>query len=151
MYNLVQEMKIFTVLLCRNLFIFTLPYRYVWSSIVTVHEKKQFFASFFRNNSKTAETILIKKIGRNHGISVYNKALKVNIEKMIFFEIITGLSKCLLVSQLVCTLPIVVDELAQKLVLISKPILTRSFGPLRLRADQILVHIDPKLRWGGRG
>ena len=34
-----------------------------------------FFASFFRNISKTAETILIKKIRRNHGISVYKKAL----------------------------------------------------------------------------
>ena len=34
-----------------------------------------FFASFFRNISKTAETILIKKIERNHGISVYKKAL----------------------------------------------------------------------------
>ena len=30
---------------------------------------------FFRNISKTAETILVKKIGRNHGISVYKKAL----------------------------------------------------------------------------
>ena len=34
-----------------------------------------FFTTFFRNISKTAETILIKKIGRNHGISVYKKAL----------------------------------------------------------------------------
>ena len=50
--------------------IITLPY-----SIVIVHEKSGFFASFFRNISKTAETILIKKIGRNHGISVYKKAL----------------------------------------------------------------------------
>ena len=47
----------------------------VWSSIVIVHEKSLFFASFFRNISKTAETILIKKIGRNHSISVYKKAL----------------------------------------------------------------------------
>ena len=78
-------------------FIFTLPYR-VWSSIVIVHEKGGFLASFLRNISKTAETILIKKIGRNHGISVYKKALKVNIENIIFFEIITVLSKCLLVS-----------------------------------------------------
>ena len=52
------------------LFYFTLPFR-VWSSIVIVHEK----SVFFRNISKTAETILIKKIGRNHGISVYKKAL----------------------------------------------------------------------------
>ena len=38
-------------------------------------KKVFFFPSFFRNISKTAETILIKKIGRNHGISVYKKAL----------------------------------------------------------------------------
>ena len=38
-------------------------------------EKSEYFASFFRNISKTSETILIKKIGRNHGISVYKKAL----------------------------------------------------------------------------
>ena len=35
-----------------------------------------FLPLFFRNISKTAETILIKKIRRNHGISVYKKALK---------------------------------------------------------------------------
>ena len=35
----------------------TLP----WSSIVIVHEKSGFFASFFLNISKTVETILIKK------------------------------------------------------------------------------------------
>ena len=33
-----------------------------------------FFASFFVNIPKTAETILIQKIGRNHGISIYKKA-----------------------------------------------------------------------------
>ena len=44
-------------------------------SIVIVHGKCFFFASFFRNISKTAENILINKIGRNHGISVYKKAL----------------------------------------------------------------------------
>ena len=54
--------------------IFTLPYR-VWSSIVIVNEKRGYFASFFRNISKTAETILIKKIGRNYGVMVYKKAL----------------------------------------------------------------------------
>ena len=46
----------------------------VWSSIVIVHENSGFIPSFFRNISKTAETILIKKIGRNHGISDYKKA-----------------------------------------------------------------------------
>ena len=40
-----------------------------------MHEKRVFFPSFFRNISKTAETILIKKIGQNHGILVYKKAL----------------------------------------------------------------------------
>ena len=40
-----------------------------------VHEKSGFFPSFFRNNSKTAETLLIKKIERNHGILLYKKAL----------------------------------------------------------------------------
>ena len=74
----------------------------VWSSIVIVHEKSVvFFVSFFRNISKTAETILIKKIWRNHGILVYKKALITNTEKIIFFEIITVLSKYLLVSYLV--------------------------------------------------
>ena len=38
-------------------------------------KKVFFFPSFFQNISKTAETILIKKIGRNHGILVYKKAL----------------------------------------------------------------------------
>ena len=41
---------------------------------VIVYEEKCFFASLFRNNSKTAETILIKKIGRNYGVLVYKKA-----------------------------------------------------------------------------
>ena len=40
-----------------------------------VHEKRGFLASFFQNISKTAATILMKKIGRNQGISVYKKAL----------------------------------------------------------------------------
>ena len=60
--------------------IFTLSYR-VWSNI-----------------SKTAETILIKKIGRSHGISVYKNTLINEHRKIIFFEIITVLSKCLVVS-----------------------------------------------------
>ena len=40
-----------------------------------MHEKSGFFPSFFRNISKKAETILIKKIGRSHGTSVYKKAI----------------------------------------------------------------------------
>ena len=51
-----------------------------------VIEKKCFFASFFRNISKTAETILIKKIGRNHGISVYKKALLSEYRKNYIFR-----------------------------------------------------------------
>ena len=47
--------------------LFTIPYL-----VVIMHEKSVFF---FRNISKTAETILLKKIGRNHGISIYKKAL----------------------------------------------------------------------------
>ena len=54
------------------------------------------------------------------------------------------MSVSLLVSYLVCTLLIFVDKLAQKLLGLSKANFTRGFGPLRLRADLILVHIDPK-------
>ena len=46
-----------------------------------------------------AETILIKKKnGRNHGISVYKKALISELRKIVFFEILIILSKCLIVS-----------------------------------------------------
>ena len=68
-----------------NFNVFTLPYR-VWSSIVIVHEKSDFFASFFRNISKTAETILIEKIGRNNGIAVYKKALISEHRKNFIFR-----------------------------------------------------------------
>ena len=68
---------------------------------VFVHEKSGILASFFRNISKTAKNILIKKIARNHGISVYKKALiSDHKKKNIFFEIKTVLSKCLLVCRL---------------------------------------------------
>ena len=67
-----------------NICPFTLPYR-LWSSIVIVHEKC-FFPSFFRNISKTAETMLIKKIGRNHGVSVYKKALISEHRKKYIFR-----------------------------------------------------------------
>ena len=36
--------------------------------------KKSFFASFFGNISKMAETILIKKIEQIHGVLVYKKS-----------------------------------------------------------------------------
>ena len=81
-----------------------------------MHEKSGgFFASFFQNISKTAETILIKKIGRNHGNSVHKKALISEHKKNYIFRDINYFVK-MSVSLLVCTLPIFVDELAQKLV-----------------------------------
>ena len=71
--------------------IFTLPYRgRVWSSIIIVHEKSVFFLpSFFRNISKTAETILIKKkklAETMHDISVYKKSLISEHRKNFFFQ-----------------------------------------------------------------
>ena len=48
----------------------------VYSQILWSCMKKVFFfPPFYRNISTTAETILIKRIGWNHGISVYKKAL----------------------------------------------------------------------------
>ena len=55
-------------------------------SIVIVHEKSGFFLRFFQISKKTAETILIKKIGRNHGISVYKKALIRDHRKNYIFQ-----------------------------------------------------------------
>ena len=50
------------------------------------------------------------------------------------------------ISLLVCQF---VDKLVHKLVRISKPNFTHSFGVLRLRADQMLVEIKPKIKgWG---
>ena len=48
--------------------------------------RARFFASFFRNISKTAETILIKQIGRNHSTSVYKKALVSEHRKNYIFR-----------------------------------------------------------------
>ena len=62
-----------------------MPYR-VWSSIVIVHEKSvDFFCFVFSKFSKTAETILIRKIERKHGISVYKKALMSEHRKNYIF------------------------------------------------------------------
>ena len=111
----------------KHFIIFTLPYR-VWSSIVIVHEKKCFFfffASFFRNISKTAETILINNIGRNHGISVYKKALISEHRKNYIFRDNNCFVKMFVSYQ------IFVAELTQKLVGISKSNFPRSFGSLR--------------------
>ena len=92
--------------------LFTLPYR-VWSSIVIVHEKRGFFPSY--NISKTAKTILIKKIGRNHSISIYKKPLISEHRKNYIFQDNNSFVK-MSVSLLVITLSIFVDALAQKLV-----------------------------------
>ena len=45
-----------------------------------------FFVSFFRNISKTTETILIKKIEKNHGVSVYKKSLMSKHPKKKIFQ-----------------------------------------------------------------
>ena len=82
-----------------------------------MHEKRVvvfFFASFFRNISKTAQTILIKKIGRNHGILVDKKALLSEHRKNYIFRDNNCFVK-MSVSLLVHALPIFVDALAQKL------------------------------------
>ena len=55
--------------------------------------KKVFFASFFRNISKTAETILIEKFGQNHGISLYKKALISEHRKNYIFRDNNGFVK----------------------------------------------------------
>ena len=49
------------------------PYR-VWSSIVIVHEKS-FLLLFFKISQKRLKLFWLKKIGWNHGISEYKKAL----------------------------------------------------------------------------
>ena len=116
-----------------SLSVFTLPYRGMVKYCNRAW-KKWFFACFFRNISKTAEIILIKKIGRNHGISVYRKSLVSEHHKNYIFRDINYFFK-MSVSKLVYTLPIFVDELAQKLVWISKPNITHGFDALRLRAD----------------
>ena len=66
------------------------------------------------------ETILIKKIGRKNGISVYKKALISEHRNNYIFRddnCFVKMSVCLLVTNF-----------------------------CGLRADEILVHIDPKLR-----
>ena len=64
-------------------------------------KKVFFFASFFRNISKTAETILIKKIGRNHSISLYKKSLKSEHQKNHIFRDIINYFVKMSVSTLV--------------------------------------------------
>ena len=49
-----------------------------------VPEKNVFFASFFRNVSKTAETILIKKLNETVTFWFIGKPYRENIEKLYF-------------------------------------------------------------------
>ena len=80
--------------------------------------KKCFFASFIRNISKTAETILIKKFRRNHGISIYKKALISEHQKIYIFRdnnCFVRMTVSVFFCQSLCY-QIFVDELAQKLV-----------------------------------
>ena len=79
------------------LYFFTLQHR-VWTCIVIVHEKCVFSFVFFRNISKTAERILLKKIERNHSILVYKKSLVIEHQKITFLRDINYL--CLLFSKL---------------------------------------------------
>ena len=60
----------------------------VWSSIVIVHEKGV-FVLFFWNFSKTAETLLLKKkLNKTMAFRFSKKRYWVNIEKIIFWEMI---------------------------------------------------------------
>ena len=83
----------------------------VWLSIIIVHEKICFFASFFQNISKTTDTLLIKKIEQDHAVLVYKKA-QINLRKNYIFPDINNFVKMSFSS----TLPIFVYVLVQKLV-----------------------------------
>ena len=90
-------------------------------------------ASFFWNISKTAKTILIKKIRRNHGISLYKKALISDNRKTYIFRDINCFDKMSVSTNV--RYQFFVDSKPQKIVLISKPHFTCSFRAARLRAD----------------
>ena len=69
-----------------------------------MHEKSVFLLLFLEIGiSKTTDTMLIKKIGRNHGISVYKKAPISENRKNYIFRDINYFVK-MSVSQLVCAL-----------------------------------------------
>ena len=81
--------------------IFTLPYR-VWSSIVIVHEKSGFFSFFFSKYLKNGWYYFDKKkIGQNHSISVYKRALISEHRKNYIFRDNNSFVK-MSVSLLVC-------------------------------------------------
>ena len=97
-------------------------------------KKVVFLLLFFEISQKTAETILMKKIERNHGTSVYKKVLISEYRRNYFFRDITVFSRCLLVSQsVILYVTHFCGRASSKR--ISKPNFPRSFGPLRLRVD----------------
>ena len=110
-----------------------------------MHEKSGCFCFFYI--SITADIILIIKIGPNHGISVYKKALTSEHRKKLKFS-----RKCLLVSLLVCTLPNFCGRASSKTSVNIKTNFTRSFFffffVLKLRADSVLVEIEQKIKRG---
>ena len=97
-----------------------------------------FFCLFFRNISKTAEIILIKKIWRNHDISVNKKALISEHRKNYIFRdnCFVKMSVSLYVTKFLWTSLLKNQCEYQNF--------THGFGAMR--ADQILIHIGPKLR-----
>ena len=76
---------------------------------------ERFFASIFQNISKTAESILIKKIERNHSLLVYKNALTNEHRKNDILRDINDFVK-VSVSTLVSMLSNFVYALAQNLV-----------------------------------
>ena len=63
----------------------------VWSSILIVHDKDFLLLSFFRNNSKTAETIFLEKKKKkklSETMTLWSKKKAPKIKKIIFYEIL---------------------------------------------------------------
>ena len=54
--------------------------------VIVLEKSGFFFASLFQNISKTAETILLKKIKQNHGVLIYKKALMCEHRKNYIFR-----------------------------------------------------------------
>ena len=76
--------------------------------------KKCFFCFIFRNTTKTAETILIKKVERKHGIFAYKKDLMNEHRKNYIFRHDNCFVK--MSASTLVRYQIFVDTLAQKLV-----------------------------------
>ena len=81
-----------------------------------MHEKSVFFAWFFRNISKAAETILIIKIEQNHGVLVYKKALMSENPKNNIFRDINCFVKMSVSFSTYVRYQIFIYALAQQLV-----------------------------------